>query len=199
MIGDHELSNCVNIDNNNLTNDLTNNLTNNIANNLTNNIKILIPAKIKLRGEEIGGAFRSIIYDKLKKIHDKKDNNFGYVKSIDPNIEIDEGVLVKDSLLSEISFDVKAYAEVINLLLGEVTAITEINIINNSHAVEAKYYGMTVHIWNFDKDIKIEGKIFYMPSGKLKIGSTADVEVIKKTTTNSRLVIDGKLLYIYII
>ena len=48
-------------------------------------IKILIPAKIKLRGEEIGGAFRSIIYDKLK-IHDKKDNNFGYVKSFDPNI-----------------------------------------------------------------------------------------------------------------
>ena len=40
-------------------------------------IKILIPAKIKLRGEENGGAFRSIIYDKLKKIHDKKDNNFG--------------------------------------------------------------------------------------------------------------------------
>ena len=30
-------------------------------------IKILIPAKIKLRGEEIGGAFRSIICDKLKK------------------------------------------------------------------------------------------------------------------------------------
>ena len=30
-------------------------------------IKILIPAKIKLGGEEIGGAFRSIIYDKLKK------------------------------------------------------------------------------------------------------------------------------------
>ena len=30
-------------------------------------IKILIPAKIKLRGEEIGGAFRSIIHDKLKK------------------------------------------------------------------------------------------------------------------------------------
>ena len=57
---------------------------------IANNIKILIPAKIKLRGEEIGGAFRSIIYDKLKKIHDKKDNNFGYVKSIDPNIEIDE-------------------------------------------------------------------------------------------------------------
>ena len=24
---------------------------------------------------------------------------------------------------------------------------------------------MTVHIWNFDKDIKIEGKSFYMPSG----------------------------------
>ena len=147
-------------------------------------IKILIPAKIKLIGEEIGGAFRSIIYDKLKKIHDKKDINFGYVKSIDPNIEIDEGVLVKDSLLSEISFDVRAYAEVINLftLLGEViiTTITEINIINNSYAIEAKYYGMTVHIWNFDKDIKIEGKIFYMPSGKLKVGSTAHVEVIKK-------------------
>ena len=126
-------------------------------------IKILIPAKIKLRGEEIGRAFRSIIYDKFKKIHDKKDNNFGYVKSVDPNIETDEGVLVKDSLLSEISFDVKAYAEVINPLLGEViiTAITEINIINNSYAVEAKYYGMTVHIWNFNKDIKIEGKIFY--------------------------------------
>ena len=120
-------------------------------------IKILIPAKIKLRGEEIGGAFRSIIYDKLK----KKDNNFRYVKSIDPNIEIDEGVLVKDSLLSETSFDVKAYAEVINPLLGEViiATITEINIINNSYAVEAKYYGMTVHIWNFDKDIKIEEKI----------------------------------------
>ena len=49
---------------------------------------------------------------------------------------------------------------------------------------------------NFDKDIKIEGKNFYMPSGKLKIGSTAHVEVIKKTTTNSRLVIDGKLLYV---
>ena len=83
-----------------------------IANNIFKKslaIKILIPAKIKLRGEEIGGAFRSIIYDKLKKNHDKKDNNFGYVKSIDPNIEIDEGVLVKDSLLSEISFDVKAY------------------------------------------------------------------------------------------
>ena len=132
-----------------------------IANNISKksmSIKILIPAKIKLRGEEIGGAFRSIIYDKLKKIHDKKDNNFGYVKSIDPNIEIDEGVLVKDSLLSEISFDVKAYAEVINPLLNEViiTTITEINIINNSYAVEAKYYGMTVHIWNFD--IKIEGK-----------------------------------------
>ena len=147
-------------------------------------IKILIPAKIKLRGEEIGGAFRSIIYDKLKKIHDKKDNNFGYVKSIDPNIEKDEGVLVKDSLLSEISFDVKAYDEVMNPLLREVI-ITEINIINNSYAVEAKYYGMTVHIWNFDKDIKIEGKNFYMHSGKLKIGSTAHVEVIKKTTTNN--------------
>ena len=47
---------------------------------------------------------------------------------------------------------------------------------------------MTVHIWNFDKDIKIEGK--------LKVGSTAHVEVIRKTTTDSRLVIDGKLLYI---
>ena len=145
-------------------------------------IKILIPAKIKLRGEEIGGAFRSIIYDKLKKIHDKKDNNFGYVKSIDPNIEIDEGILVKDSLLSEISFNVKAYAEVTNPVLGEViiTIITEIKIINNSYAVEANYHGMTVHIWNFDKDIKIEGKICYMPSGKLKVGSTAHVEVIKK-------------------
>ena len=73
-------------------------------------IKILIPAKIKLRGKEICGSFRSIIYDKFKKIHDKKDNNFGYVKSIDSNIEIDKGVLVKDPLLSEISFDVKAYA-----------------------------------------------------------------------------------------
>ena len=150
-------------------------------------IKILIPAKIKLRGEEIGGDFRSIIFDKLKKIHNKEDNNFGYVKSIDPNIEIDEGVLVKDSLLSEISFDVRAYAQVINPLLGEViiTSITEINIINNSCAVEAKYYGMTVHIWNFDKDIKIEGKNFYMPSGKLKIGSTAHLEVTKKTAANN--------------
>ena len=150
-------------------------------------IKILIAAKIKLRGEEIGGAFRSIIYDKLKTIHDKKDNNFGYVKSVDPNIEIDERVLVKDSLLSEISFGVRAYAEVINPLLGEViiTTITEINIINNSYAIEAKYYGMTVDIWNFDKDIKIEEKNFYMPSGKLKLGSTAHVEVTKKTTTNN--------------
>ena len=105
---------------------------------------------------------------------------------------------MKDSLLSEISLNVEAYAEVINPNLGEViiTTITEINIINNSYAIEAKYYGMTVHIWNFDKDIKMEGKIFYMPSGKLKIGSTAQVEVIKKTTTKSRLVIDGKLLYI---
>ena len=67
---------------------------------IANNIKILIPAKFKFRGEKIGGAFRSIIYDKLKKIQDKKDSNFGYVKSIDPNIEIDEGILVKDSLLS---------------------------------------------------------------------------------------------------
>ena len=39
---------------------------------IPNNIKILIPTIIKLRGEEIGGAFRSIIYDKLKKIHEKK-------------------------------------------------------------------------------------------------------------------------------
>ena len=150
-------------------------------------LKILIPAKIKLRGEEIGKAFRSIVYDKLKKIHDKKDNNFGYVKYIDPNIEIDEGVLVKDSLLSEISFDVRAHAEVINPLLGEViiTTITEINIINDSYAIEVKYYGMTVHIWKFDKDIKIEGKHFYIPSGKLKVGSTAHVEVTKKTTTNN--------------
>ena len=165
---------------------------------IANNIKILIPTIIKLRGEEIGGAFRSIIYDKLKKIHEKKDNNFGYVKSIDPNIEIDEGILVKDSLLSEISFNVKGYAEVINPVLDEViiTTITEINIINNSYAVEAKYYGMTVHIWNFDKDIKVEAKNFHMPSGKLKIESTAHVEVIKKTITNSRLVVDGKLLYI---
>ena len=154
-----------------------------IANNIfkkSMSIKILIPAKIKVRGEEIGGVFRSTIYDKLKKIHDKNDNNFGYVKSIDPNIEIDEGVLVKDSLLSEISFHVKAYAEVVDPFLGEViiTTITEINIINNSYAVEAKYYGMTVHIWNFDKDIQIEGKNFYIPSGKLKIGATAHVEVI---------------------
>ena len=52
-------------------------------------IKILIPAKIKLRGRgrETGGAFRSIIFDKLKKIHDKKDNNIGNVKSIDPNLK----------------------------------------------------------------------------------------------------------------
>ena len=76
----------------------------------------------------------------------------------------------------------RGYAKVINPLLGEViiTTITEINIINNSYAIEAKYYGMTVHISNFDKDIKIEGKNFYMPSGKLKVGSTAHVEVTKK-------------------
>ena len=133
-----------------------------IANNIfkkSMSIKILIPPKIKLRGEEIGGAFRSIVFDKLKKIHDKRDNIFGYVKSIDPNI--DEGVLVKDSLLSEISFDVRAYAEVINPLLGEViiTTITEINI-NNSYAVEAKYYVMTVHIWILIKILKQKGKIF---------------------------------------
>ena len=46
---------------------IANNIANNLTNNIANNIKILIPAKIKLRGEEIGGAFRSIIYDKLKK------------------------------------------------------------------------------------------------------------------------------------
>ena len=44
---------------------------------------------------------------------------------------------------------------------------------------------MTVHIWIFDKDIKTEGKNFYMPSDKLKVGSTAHVEVTKKTTTNN--------------
>ena len=44
---------------------------------------------------------------------------------------------------------------------------------------------MTVQIWNFDKDIKIEGKNVFMPSGKLKVGSTAHVEVTKKTTTNN--------------
>ena len=43
---------------------------------------------------------------------------------------------------------------------------------------------MTLHIWNFDKDIKIEGKNFYMPSGKLKVGSTAHVELTEKTTIN---------------
>ena len=42
-----------------------------------NNIKILIPAKIKLRGEEIGGAFRNIIYDKLKKFMTKRIIIFG--------------------------------------------------------------------------------------------------------------------------
>ena len=44
---------------------------------------------------------------------------------------------------------------------------------------------MTVRIRNFDKDIKIEGKNFYMPSGKLKVGSAAHVEVTKKITTNN--------------
>ena len=39
---------------------------------IDNNIEILIPAKIKLRGEEIGDAFRSIIYDKLKKFTTKR-------------------------------------------------------------------------------------------------------------------------------
>ena len=46
-----------------------------IANNIfkkSMSIKMLIPAKIKLRGEEIGGAFRSIIYDKLKKFMIKR-------------------------------------------------------------------------------------------------------------------------------
>ena len=46
-----------------------------IANNIfkkSMSIKILIPAKIKLRGEEIGVAFRSINYDKLKKFMIKK-------------------------------------------------------------------------------------------------------------------------------
>ena len=32
MIGNNELSNCVNIDNNNLTNNLTNNIDNNLTN-----------------------------------------------------------------------------------------------------------------------------------------------------------------------
>ena len=36
-------------------------IANNLTNNIANNIKILIPTIIKLRGEEIGGAFRSII------------------------------------------------------------------------------------------------------------------------------------------
>ena len=39
---------------------------------IANNIKILIPTIIKFRGEEIGGAFRSIIYDKLKKNTQKR-------------------------------------------------------------------------------------------------------------------------------
>ena len=38
-------------------------------------IKMLIPVKIKLRGEERGGAFRSIIYDKLKKLRISKKKN----------------------------------------------------------------------------------------------------------------------------
>ena len=32
MIGNNELSNCVNVDNNNLTNNLTNNIDNNLTN-----------------------------------------------------------------------------------------------------------------------------------------------------------------------
>ena len=51
-----------------------------IANNIfkkSMSIKILIPAKIKLRGGEIGGAFRSIIYHKFKKITDKKKKILG--------------------------------------------------------------------------------------------------------------------------
>ena len=68
MIDNNINNNLTNNIDSNLTNNIDNNLTNNITNNLTNdnNIKILIPAKIKLRGEEIGGAFRSIIYNKLK-------------------------------------------------------------------------------------------------------------------------------------
>ena len=65
-----ELSYCVKIGNN-----LTNNIFKINDNNIfkkSMSIKILIPAKIKLRGEEIGGAFRSIIYDKLKKFMIKK-------------------------------------------------------------------------------------------------------------------------------
>ena len=46
-----------------IANNLTNNIDNNLTSNIANNIKILIPAKIKLRGEKIGGVFRSIIYD----------------------------------------------------------------------------------------------------------------------------------------
>ena len=49
---------------------------------------------------------------------------------------------------------------------------------------------MTVHIWNFDKNIRIEGKMFYIPFGKLKVGSTAHVEVTKKITTNNILTND---------
>ena len=54
---------------------------------------------------------------------------------------------------------------------------------------------MNVHIWTFDKDIKIEGKNFYMPSSKLKIGSTAHVDVIKKTTTNN--IFNNNIIIIY--
>ena len=39
-------------------------------------IKMLIPVKIKLRGEERGGAFRSIIYDKLKKLRISKKKKY---------------------------------------------------------------------------------------------------------------------------
>ena len=53
---------------------------------------------------------------------------------------------------------------------------------------------MTVHIWNFDEDIKIEGKNFYMPSGKLKIGSTVHVEVIKKTIKNLCKILRAKII-----
>ena len=63
-----ELSYCVNIGNNNNIFKINDNNLTNIFKKKSMSIKILIPAKIKLRGEEIGGAFRSIIYDKLKKV-----------------------------------------------------------------------------------------------------------------------------------
>ena len=63
-----ELSYCVNIGNNNNIFKINDNNLTNIFLKKSMSIKILIPAKIKLRGEEIGGAFRSIIYHKLKKV-----------------------------------------------------------------------------------------------------------------------------------